>query len=199
MASAILEGFRDQPRAELDAIRLTLIQISQLIIALPEIVELDINPLLADARGVVALDARIAIQLTTLSGAARLAIRPYPQELEESSALPSGSQLLSRPIRPEDEPAHYELFRHFTPDDIRFRFFGMVREFPHSEMARFTQIDYDREMAFVAIGKNERGQPETFGVVRAIAEPNNRSAEFAIIVRAELKRQGLGRTLLDNL
>ncbi len=197
--SKLLEGYRDQPRADLDAIGLTLIQISQLIIDIPEIIELDINPLLADDKGVIALDARIAIEPTTLSGAARLAIRPYPQELEESSALPSGRQLLIRPIRPEDEPAHYELFKHFTPDDIRFRFFGMVRQFPHSEMARFTQIDYDREMAFVATGKNERGQPETFGVVRAIAEPNNQSAEFAIIIRSDMKGQGLGRVLLEKI
>ncbi|MBE9045482.1 GNAT family N-acetyltransferase [Pleurocapsales cyanobacterium LEGE 10410] len=197
--SKLLEGYRDQLRADLDAVELTLIQISQLIIDIPEITELDINPLLADDKGVVALDARIAIEPTTLSGAARLAIRPYPQELEEAIALPSGRQLLIRPIRPEDEPAHYELFKHFTPDDIRFRFFGMVRQFPHSEMARFTQIDYDREMAFVATGKNERGQLETLGVVRAIAEPNNQSAEFAIIVRAELKRQGLGRVLLEKI
>jgi acetyltransferase len=77
-----------------------------------------------------ALDARIVIEPATLSGAARLAIRPYPRELEEVITLPSGRQLLARPIRPEDEPAHYELFRHFTPEDIRFRFFHMVREFP---------------------------------------------------------------------
>ena len=197
--SKLLAGYRDQPRADLDAIELTLIQISHLIIDLPEIVELDINPLLADDKGVVALDARIAIQPTTLSGAERLAIRPYPQELEESIALPSGRKLLIRPIRPEDEPAHYELFKHFTPDDIHFRFFGMVKQFPHSEMARFTQIDYDREMAFVATDENEPGKSETLGVVRAIAEPNNRSAEFAIIVSSDLKRQGLGRVLLEKI
>lgn len=102
-------------------------------------------------------------------------------------------------IRPEDEPAHYKLFRHFTPDDIRFRFFGMVREFPHSEMARFTQIDYDREMAFVATDTNEQGQSETMGVVRAIADPDNHWAEFAIIVRSDLKGQGLGRILLEKI
>ena len=197
--SKLLEGFRDQSRADLDAIRLTLIQISQLIIDIPEIVELDINPLLADDKGVVGLDARIAIVPTTLSGAARLAIRPYPQELEEAIALPSGRQLLIRPIRPEDEPAHYELFKHFTPDDIHFRFFGMVQKFPHSEMARFTQIDYDREMTFIATGKNEQGQLETLGVVRASAEPNNQSAEFAIIVRSDLKGQGLGYILLEKI
>ena len=197
--SKLLAGYRDQPRADLDAIELTLIQISHLIIDLPEIVELDINPLLADDKGVVALDARIAIQPATLSGAERLAIRPYPQELEESIALPSGRKLLIRPIRPEDEPAHYELFKHFTPDDIHFRFFGMVKQFPHSEMARFTQIDYDREMAFVATGENEPGKSETLGVVRAIAEPNNQSGEFAIIVSSDLKGQGLGRALLEKI
>ena len=197
--SRLLEGFRDQPPADLDALQLTLIQISQLIIDLPEITELDINPLLADDKGVVVLDARIAIEPTSRSGTARLAIRPYPQELEESLTLPSGRQLLIRPIRPEDEPAHYELFKHFTPEDIRFRFFRMVKQFPHSEMARFTQIDYEREMAFIATDNKEKRHPETFGVVRAVAAPNNQSAEFAIIVRSDWKRQGLGRALLEKI
>lgn len=195
----LLRENRDRATANLDAIRLTLIEISQLIVDLPEIVELDINPLLADERGVIALDARIAIESATLPGSARLAIRPYPRELEEYVALRSGRKLLIRPIRPEDEPAHYELFEHFSPEDIRFRFFRMVKPFPHSEMARFTQIDYDREMAFIATNADDQNHPETLGVVRAIADPDNQSAEFAIIVRSDLKRQGMGRALLEKM
>jgi acetyltransferase len=194
----LLRENRDRATADLNAIRLTLIQISQLIVDIPEIVELDINPLLADERGVIALDARIAIEPATRSGPARLAIRPYPRELEEYVVLRSGRKLLIRPIRPEDEPAHYELFQHFSPEDIRFRFFRMVKPFPHSEMARFTQIDYDREMAFIATDADDQNHPETLGVVRAIADPDNQSAEFAIIVRSDLKRQGMGRALLEK-
>ncbi|MEO0377198.1 MAG: acetate--CoA ligase family protein, partial [Cyanobacteria bacterium P01_A01_bin.17] len=120
----LLQCYRDQPGANLNALRLTLLQISQLIIEIPELVELDINPLLADEQGVVALDARIAVQPADQSGPARLAIRPYPQRLEETLTLRSGRRVLVRPIRPEDEPAHYEMFEHFTPEDLRFRFFN---------------------------------------------------------------------------
>lgn len=198
----LLQGYRDQRPANLDQIKLTLIQLSQLIVDIPEIVELDINPLLADSQGVLALDARIVLQSATKSGSARLAIRPYPQELEEVVTLPSDRKVLLRPIRPEDEPAHYEMFKHFTPEDIHFRFFGMVRQYPHSEMARFTQIDYDREMAFIATEIPEQGLqglPKTLGVVRAMADPDNRTAEFAIIVRSDMKGQGLGHALLAKI
>lgn len=193
----LLQDYRDQPGADLNAIRLTLIQVSQLIIDIPEIVELDINPLLADEHGVVALDARIAVQSAAQSRPTPLAIRPYPQELEEQMTLRSGRQILVRPIRPEDEPAHYEMFKHFTPEDLRFRFFNQIQKLPHSEMARFTQIDYDREMAFIATDAQDGS--ETLGVVRAIADPNQHSAEFAIIVRSELKGQGLGHALLEKI
>ncbi|WP_028989467.1 GNAT family N-acetyltransferase [Thermithiobacillus tepidarius DSM 3134] len=195
----LLRGYRDRPPADLDAIRLTLIQVSQLIVDLPEIVELDINPLIADEHGVLALDARIRIAPAAQPGPARLAIRPYPRELEESAVLRSGRQVLLRPIRPEDEPAHAAFISRLTPEDIRFRFFGLVSEFPHSEMARFTQNDYDREMAFIATAPDAHGQPETLGVVRSIADPDNQRAEFAIVVRSDLKGQGLGRILLDKM
>lgn len=114
----LLHGYRDEPKANLEQIKLTLIQISQLIIDIPEIQELDINPLLADSNGVLALDARIRIQPAQQSGSERLVICPYPKELEEIISLQSERKVLMPPIRPEDEPAHYELFKHFTPEDI---------------------------------------------------------------------------------
>jgi acetyltransferase len=104
-----------------------------------------------------------------------------------------------RPIRPEDEHAHNEFFSRLSPEDIRFRFFGLIQELPHSQMARFTQIDYDREMAFIAIRTPEGGRPETLGVVRTINDANNQTAEFAIIVRSDMKGQGLGRHLLEKM
>lgn len=195
----LLQGYRDRPPADLDAIKLTLTQVSQLIIDIPQIVELDINPLFADDKGVVALDARIRLAPVKGSGEQRLAIRPYPRELEEWITLPAGRQILLRPIRPEDEPAHKLFLSHLTAEDVRFRFFGSVRFFGHTEIARFTQIDYDREMAFIATDKDAQGQPETLGVVRTVTDPDNKRAEFAIVVRSDLHGQGLGRALLDKM
>lgn len=161
--------------------------------------ELDINPLLVDQTGVLALDARMRIVQAEISGPERLAIRPYPKDLEEWMTLRSGERILCRPIRPEDEPAHNEFFTHLTPEDIHFRFSGAIKQLPHSQMARFTQIDYDREMAFIAVATDERVHPETLGVVRAMSDPNNQTAEFAIIVRSDLKGQGLEQQLLDKM
>jgi acetyltransferase len=197
--SRLLAGYRERPPADIEAARLTLIQVSQLVIDVPEIVELDINPLYADDKGVLALDARIRVARAEQTGPERLAIRPYPKELEEWAQLRTGRKLLLRPIRPEDEPAHHEFLTRLTPEDIRFRFFGIVRDFPHTQVSRFTQIDYDREMAFIASARDEHGRPETVGVVRVVADPDNQRAEFAIVVRSDLKGQGMGRALLDKM
>ena len=197
--SRLLKGYRDRPPANLEAILLTLIQVSQIIIDLPEVIELDLNPLLADPEGVLALDARISLAPAAGEPGDRLAIQPYPEELEETVTLRDGRTVLLRPIRPEDEPAHQELFQRMTPEDIYYRFFNVVHRMPHSQLARFTQIDYDREMAFIATVTGIEGKPETLGVVRAVGDPDNTSAEFAISVRSDLKRQGLGSVLLDKI
>ena len=110
-----------------------------------------------------------------------------------------GQPLVLRPIRPEDEPAHRLLFTRLRPEDIRFRFFGILREPAHSELARYTQIDYEREMAFIATRLDDKDEPETLGVARVIADPDNVSAEFAIVVRSDLKGKGLGSLLLKKL
>ncbi|RCX33380.1 bifunctional acetate--CoA ligase family protein/GNAT family N-acetyltransferase [Thioalbus denitrificans] len=197
--SKLLEGYRGRSAADLDAVKMTIIKVSQLITDLPEVVELDINPLFADHQGVLALDARMRIAPATVTGAARLAIRPYPQELEECTTLRSGRQVTLRPIRPEDEPAHYAFFGQLTPEDIYFRFFRSIRSLPHTEMARLTQIDYDREMAFIATATDANGKPETLGVVRTITDPDNQSAEFGIMVRSDQKGEGLGHSLLEKM
>ncbi len=195
----LLAGYRDRPAADLDAIRLTLLQVAQMTVDLAELVEFDINPLLADDHGVLALDARMRIAKTGQRGPERLAIRPYPAELEEEFTMRSGRTVLLRPIRPEDEPDHHVFISKLSQEDIRFRFFGMLRELPHSEMARLTQIDYDREMAFIARGENADGKEETLGVVRVVTMPDNIRSEFAIVVRSDLKGQGLGRALLVKM
>jgi len=196
----LLEGYRNHPRADMDAILAVLVQVSRLVADVPEIVELDINPLLADSRGAVVLDARMRIGMADRSGSTldRLAIRPYPAELEETLPWDGGTVLL-RPIRPEDGAAHVEFFSRLTPDDVRYRMFVRVRELQPAQLARFTQIDYDREMAFIATRPGPDGHDETLGVGRVVADPDNVSAEFAVTVRSDLKGKGLGRMLMDKL
>jgi acetyltransferase len=192
-----LRGYRDRPAIDLDAVKLTLLKASQIIIDHPEVQELDINPLFANTKGILALDARIAVAKAARSGAARLAIRPYPRELEEWLTLKDGERILLRPIRPEDEPAHHELFRRLSQKDVYFRFFRAINDLDHRQLARYTQIDYDREMAFIATTGGER--PETLGVVRAVADADNHTAEFAIVIRSDHQGVGLGHTLMDKL
>ncbi|WP_142850309.1 bifunctional acetate--CoA ligase family protein/GNAT family N-acetyltransferase [Telmatospirillum sp. J64-1] len=194
-----LQGFGDRAGADMDAISLALMQVAQIATDIPEIVSLHINPLFADAKGVLALDARIHIAPAIGKAADRLAIRPYPKELEEQIQLPDGSRVLIRPIRPEDEPNHHVFVSKLTPEDIRFRFFGLVHELPHSEMARLTQIDYDREMAFIAETIEPGKIPETVAVVRTVTDPDNERSEFAIVVRSDIKAQGLGRKMLAKM
>ena len=191
--SKLLAGYRDRPPIDHQALYRALVQLSQLISDIPEVVELDINPLLADEDRVIALDARVKIARSKLGGAERFAIRPYPKELEQNIEF-DGRALLLRPIRPEDEPGLRDLLARNTAEDIHFRFFHALKELPHSQLARFTQIDYHREMAFVAKAGNE-----ILGEVRAIADPDEERAEFAILVRSDLKGKGLGRILLSKL
>jgi acetyltransferase len=194
----LLEGYRGRPPANREAIQEALVKLSQLVVDFPEIVELDINPLFADSQGVLALDARIKVA-PAKAGTDRLAIRPYPKELEEWFTMTDGRKTLLRPLRPEDEPNHHILVSKLTPEDIRFRFFGLVHELPHSEMARLTQIDYDREMAFIGEIDKPEGGRETLGVVRTVTDPDNDAAEFAIVVRSDLKGSGLGKRLLVKM
>jgi len=196
--SRLLQGYRDRPAANIDAICTTLMKIAQLITDIPEITELDINPLFADEDGVVAVDARICLVATDQRGAERLAISPYPKELEETAEIAGGRKVLLRPIRPEDLPAHERFVAMLTADDLRQRFLGRVRRIPQSQMARLTQIDYDREMAFIATTADPT-EPETFGVVRTITDPEDVTADFAIMVRPDFKRRGLGSLLMEKI
>lgn len=127
----------------------------------------------------------------------RLAIVPYPRQLEETLDW-RGRRLTIRPIRPEDEPAHSDFIAGMTPNDLRMRFFGAVSGFDHSQLARMTQIDYDREMALIATTQ-ESGHARTLGVVRTITDPDNENAEFAVAVRSDLKGMGLGRMLMERM
>jgi len=193
-----MQGFRNVPPVDVDAVALVLVRISQLVVDWPRIAELEINPLLASAAGCVALDARLKIAAPTAS-AARLAIRPYPRELEQAVALADGRSFLLRPIRPEDEPALLRGFARLSEDEIRARFFVPMKALPHVTAARFTQIDYDREMAFVLAEQGAPGVADIHAVVRFMADPDDRAAEFAIVVESKLAGLGLGALLLRRL
>ena len=195
-----LQGYRSQPPADLEAIAFTLVKVSQLVIDVAEIAELDINPLQADENGVIALDARIRLGSGGESGepSRRLAIRPYPSELEETATLPGGENVFLRPVRPEDEPAIQAGFTKLTPEDVRMRFFASMKTLPHDIAARLTQIDYDREMALIAFADGPAAK-DAVGAVRLIADPDNRRGEYSVIVRSDFQRRGLGRLLMERI
>jgi acetyltransferase len=196
----LLGAYRNVPAAKRGEIALVLVQLSQLAADLPDILELDINPLLADDAGVVALDARIAIDLAGESAPAgryaHFAIRPYPRELERNVALPDGRVIFVRPVRPEDEPLYERFFQHVSKDDMRLRFFGAVKDTGHAFIARLTQIDYGRAMALLAI---DHGTGELMGVVRLHIAPDQETGEYAILLRSDLKGRGLGWALMEQI
>jgi acetyltransferase len=198
--SRILKAYRNVPAADETAIALVLVKLSQLAADFPEIHEVDLNPVLADETGAIAVDARIAVapveprRAGPLSGNPRFAIRPYPKTWERHLALPDGSRIFVRPIRPEDEALYPAFMTAVTEDDVRLRFFAPIKEFSHGFIARFTQIDYARAMAFIAI---EEANGQMLGVVRVHADSEYRTAEYAILVRSDLKGHGLGWLLME--
>jgi acetyltransferase len=193
----LLRGWRDVPAADVDALVTVLVALSQLLADEPRIAEIDINPLLGDARGVVALDARVRVSALRPGGASNFAIRPYPAELVEGVDW-KGHMVTLRPIRPEDEAQHLAFLERLDPIDIRMRVFYSRRSIERSELARLTQIDYAREMAFIATRVVDEVE-ETLGVVRATCDPDNMDAEFGIVVRSDLKGSGLGELLMQKL
>ncbi len=190
-AAGMLAPRNDQPGANLDAVAGALVRVSQLVQDHPEIAALDINPVFADADGVSAADAWIGLRAPGESVA--LAIAPYPAELAERVDA-GGESVLIRPIRPEDAEAHAAFFARLTPEDVRYRFFNLLRELQPEQIARMTQVDYDREMALIAV----RGT-DTVGVVRLVRDEAAGQAEFAIIVESAMKGRGLARRLLQRV
>jgi acetyltransferase len=199
----LLHGFRDRHPADLDALAGILVTISDMIAELPEIVELDLNPILADEVGVVVIDARVRVEAVSARGSDRLAIRPYPRQLEGRLVLRGGEDLTIRPIRPGDERALRAMVDRLSPEDVRFRFFSAMKRLPEPLAARLTQIDYDREMAFVAVAPGYPGTGvkagDILGVSRLAADPDNERAEFAVTIRSDFKGRGLGWALMQQL
>lgn len=185
-------------KLDIDALGQVLCQLSELLLAFPEIQELDLHPLQACGAEMVILDASLTL-MPVVQGHNTLAIRPYPTELEEGAWLKDQSHVLLRPIRPEDEPAHKQFVLKVSDEDRYKRFFADVGELGHEELARMTQIDYDREMAFVAVGQDGAFSQQILGVVRAISNPDQSDAEFAILVRSDLKGLGLGKLMMEKI
>jgi acetyltransferase len=190
----LLQGYRDCPAADIEPIADALVRLSYLTARHPEIREIDINPLLADDTGATALDARAKVAEETAEPRVSMSIRPYPWRIEADCG--SIGPILIRPIRPEDEPLYEAFFAAVTAEDRRLRFFGAQSDLSHGFLARLTQIDYAREMAFVATSKTTG---TLLGVARLIADPDYMRAEYAILIRSDLKGHGLGWRLMQQL
>jgi acetyltransferase len=195
-----LRDYRDVPAADIDAVALLLVKISQLSADVPEIRELELNPVLADADGVVVVDARVCVapfsgrQSSTANP--RFAIAPYPKAQERRTALKNGAPVQLRPVRPEDEEMYKVFFTHVSPEDIRLRFFGPVKEFTHAFIARLIQIDYARSFVCVAV---EEATGLMLGVVRLMLDADHEKGEYAILLRTDVKGQGLGWKLMKYM
>jgi acetyltransferase len=194
VGAELSQALRDRPAANETPVAETLVRISQMIVDFPEIEDLQLSALFADARGVTAADAWLRLRAAD-APPGRLAISPYPTDLVELWSA-RDEALIIRPIRPEDAEAHGAFFRRLSPQDIRYRFFSAIRELSAEQMARLTQVDYDREMAFVA---EREATGETVGVSRLVCEADGRSGEFAVIVQADMKGKGVATRLMQRL
>ena len=197
-------GFaRDSTAAERDALEnalaTALVRLSQLLTDLDEVTAVELDPVYVETTGVQVRGRRIHVaRRERRVGFRRFAIRPYPKELEQHVDW-QGRTLLIRPIRPEDETTLADLIASLDPEDARMRFFGAMRKLPRSQLARFTQIDYDREIALVAIERDSNGIERSLGEARMVADPDNAVAEFAVLVSSDVKGGGLGRRLMESL
>ncbi|MCP3688717.1 MAG: bifunctional acetate--CoA ligase family protein/GNAT family N-acetyltransferase [Gammaproteobacteria bacterium] len=200
-ASAYLHKFRNLPDADLPRLTGVLQRISEITCELPEVQELDINPLLVDESGVVAVDARIVIRPAT-TGTKRydhMAIHPYPTELESSWQLADGTNITIRPIRPEDATIEQVFVKKLSAESKYLRFMHGLDQLSPMMLARLTQIDYNREMALIAVINEGTEHARIIGVVRYATNPDRHSCEFALTVGDDYQRKGIGRHLMKRI
>ena len=199
--SRLLEAYRDQKAVDRGAIIDILLRLSDLVCELPEIREVEMNPLLAGPAGAVAVDARVRLNSAaeTSTAAGRMAIKPYPRHLVEETTLRNGTKMTIRPIRPDDAYREREFVRRLSAKTKQYRFMHTIEELTPAMLAQFTQIDYDREMALVAVTEDADGELTQQGVARYIVNPDDTSCEFAIVVSDDLQHQGVGTRLMKAL
>ncbi len=198
--SKLLGPFRKMPPVDFAALESVLLRVSEMVCALPWIAELDINPLLIDENGAMVVDARVVVgEYTPVRGRyGHMAIHPYPAELVTSWQSKAGEAVTLRPIRPEDAAIEQTFVRNLSAESRRFRFMDTLRELTPRMLARFTQIDYDREMALIATVVRDASEVE-IGVCRYITNPDGSSCEFAIVVADDQQGRGLGRRMMTQL
>ncbi|MGQ9743624.1 MAG: acetate--CoA ligase alpha subunit [Candidatus Bathycorpusculaceae bacterium] len=196
----LLKGYRNMPPANLKLLEELIVRFSQLLIDFPQLKEVDINPLIIDENDAAIIDARIVIDkekvFQKLEPHQHLVISPYPKKYETLWKMRDGRTVLLRPIKPEDEPLWLEMFRNFSEESIRFRFFQIIKDTPHEVRVRYCNIDYDREIAIVA-ELTENGQRKILGVVRVSLEPDRKSGEIAFIVADPWQGLALGTKMVD--
>jgi len=196
----LLGAFRQLPPVDMTALEAVLLRVSELVCELPSLDELDINPLIVDETGAIAVDARVVPRAAAPQREryGHLAIHPYPAYLATEWHPSQGPVVTLRPIRPEDAAIEQAFVRRLSPESRHFRFMNMMRELTPLMLARFTQIDYDREMAFIATLEHDGAEQEV-GVVRYVTNPDGESCEFALAVADEWQRRGLGRRMMTLL
>jgi acetyltransferase len=192
----LLKGFRNRPAVNLESLEEILIRLSHLVSDFPEVAEVDINPLFANENSIFALDARVIVRPTNMRSPEHMVISPYPSRYETFWSLDDGTSVVLRPIRPEDEGMMKELFNTFSQKTILYRFFHILKSMPHERLVRYTQIDYDREMAMVAVA-SDSDKERILGVGRVTYYPNLEASEFSIVVGDPWQGKGLGKKLLQ--
>jgi acetyltransferase len=189
-------------RVNLKLVEEILVKFSQLVIDFPEIGEMDINPLIVDEKDAIAVDARITLDAERVSIPSQphehLVITPYPKKYTIAGKLKNGTPVVIRPIKPEDEALLDELFRAFSEETMRFRFFQVIKELTHETLTRYCNIDYNREIAIVAEPEDSR-ERRIIGVARLILQPGQRKGEFAVAVGDQWQGLGLGSKLVDQI
>ena len=196
-AYSLLQGYRNRPAADMERLEEMIVRLSQLLIDFPEIAELDMNPVLIKDGNPVAVDARILVSPLEVPSSLHLVIGPYPEEDESHMVSVDGRRIFIRPVKPEDAPLFTALFKVLSPTTIYYRFFGMLKELKPEMLARFTQIDYDREIALVAIDEDSQTD-SMLGVARIIGDPDGKTGEFAVLVGDAWQGKGIGSNLLEK-
>lgn len=198
----LLKGYRGMQGVNLEVVQFMLVKFSYLLMDLPEIKEIDINPFAIDAEGGMALDAHVVLDdefIPNENAYDHLVISPYPTQYRREFTMKNGETAILRAIKPEDEPMERAMFDHVSERSLYYRFFSYTFDVSHNSLVKYTQIDYDREMAIIALVDGPDGKKQMAGVVRVISDAWNETAEYAILVADPWQNQGLGSELTDYI